>query len=374
MRVVRQFVYARGGIARHELERVRRLRQRDSLGPCLDPAPEHLRLVLASRRFHVEAAGGGADLAEQRRLCLRIRQHVEARVDVDAADDLVVVQLHIGIPAVDQLREMRKRQTLQRDPRMHLAAAVLCADVGDHVIEFHAVLRALEHEFRGELLAVLAPGGACARRRRQVLGEMRDAPQEFRRLRLRQHEVRHGLEQRLRQRHHRIDGTGQERIARRDDFHGWFVGGGCDLRVALGGRQQRRRDLRNVEHLAEVGRGHCSRLLRWPIAAVSLPGDRRLEHHHLRHGRVVVVKAVLASTGEYHKQEQGNVQHDGQEPRHDTWSDRPFETLQVRQRSAPGAQRLRQHKVLHWKSDAPASAPICGHPFLTSQCGGAANR
>ena len=79
-------------------------------------------------------------------------------VAVEAPVDDVVVQADVRIPVIHELREMRERQALQRQARLHALAVLVGHDLGDHLLEAGAVGGRLAHHARGILLAVLLPG------------------------------------------------------------------------------------------------------------------------------------------------------------------------------------------------------------------------
>ena len=119
-------------------------------GKCRNPA--------AAVRLRVEAARGRRHLAGEFRRRARVVQQLELRVAVEAADDLVVVQLHHRIPVIHHLRELREREAPEIDPGRQVLAAIRSADLGDDALERGAVVGPLADQHRAVRLAVLFPG------------------------------------------------------------------------------------------------------------------------------------------------------------------------------------------------------------------------
>src|SRR6185436_14223332 len=60
-------------------------------------------------------------------------------IAVESADDFVVVQLHGLVPAVDELCEVRERETLHQHARLNGLATVLGHDLDCHPLDARSV-------------------------------------------------------------------------------------------------------------------------------------------------------------------------------------------------------------------------------------------
>ena len=90
---------------------------------------------------------------------------------MQASHDLIVVQLHHGIPPIDQLREMGERQAFEHDARRQMLAAIHGADFGNRAIELDTVMGRFEDECRMVLPAVLLPRDLCLRCCHECFGD-----------------------------------------------------------------------------------------------------------------------------------------------------------------------------------------------------------
>ena len=70
------------------------------------------------------AGRGRRDLAEEARLDAAGEREPDLGVAVEAAVDHVVVQPDVRIPVIHELREVREREALQRQARLHALAVV----------------------------------------------------------------------------------------------------------------------------------------------------------------------------------------------------------------------------------------------------------
>ncbi len=142
-----------------EAEEVRR--QRDPANAHLDALGEDPAAIQVRHRIAgIDVVRRERDLAVEHGRHAAGGQQVDLGVRVEAPVDLVVVDLDFGIPAVDELREVRERQPRHRHLRRQLLAALRRRHVDDDVLDAHRVARRLLMEDRGVCLAVLSPRDA----------------------------------------------------------------------------------------------------------------------------------------------------------------------------------------------------------------------
>jgi hypothetical protein len=219
---------------------------------------------------------------------------------VHAADDLVVVQLHRGVPAIDELRIMGKGQTLEHDPGPELPALVFGADLRDDAIRLDAVRGRLQDQLGVVLHAILLPRASCARRLHQRFSQPLDSLQERRRLGLRHEIGRRGFNAAV--------------LARSLDIRRRRVFRVVTRTVELGGREHRRLD---VPEVRLVG-GHRPRYCQVPqdrLDPFSRSGSHGIHVHDPGHGRVVVTDSVAPAARQQNQQDQPEVQNGRKEAR-----------------------------------------------------------
>src|SRR5690606_36427375 len=95
--------------------RTRRIRQTNGSGAGLHAAREDVGMPPAAPSLGGESARCSGHLTEQLRRGARVVQQIEARVRMEAAHDLVVMELHHGVPAIDHLCELRESKAVEAD-------------------------------------------------------------------------------------------------------------------------------------------------------------------------------------------------------------------------------------------------------------------
>ena len=156
-------------------------RQHDPVHARLDPIGEDLAATERPTRARVDVARRERDLAVEDGRHAALRQHLDRGVRVEAAVDLVVVDLHLGIPAVDELREARERQPRHRELRRELLAALLRAHVDDDSFDAGRVADRHRPIHRRVRLAVLLPRDVLFRfARREAAGPGLEASAQHR--------------------------------------------------------------------------------------------------------------------------------------------------------------------------------------------------